>query len=98
MPSFEYEYASPEKGHAGFCAAATQASLIGDAAVYFKKLFSTAPVSACAPGYRANSDTHAAWSQCGVRVAQIGSGAPLPTYMDEWEILNLHRMIDFEPA
>jgi len=78
--------------------AETQASLIRQAAAYFKKLFSTAPVSACAPGYRANGDTHAAWSQCGVRVAQNGSGAPLPPYMDEWEILNLHRMIDFEPA
>ena len=98
MPWVGYEYCNPEKPHAGFLEAEAQASLIRQAAAYFKKLFSTAPVSACAPGYRANSDTHAAWSQCGVRVAQNGSGAPLPPYMDEWEILNLHRMIDFEPA
>ena len=93
-----YEYCNPEKPQAGFLEAEIQASLIRQAAAYFKKLFSTAPLSACAPGYRANRDTHAAWSQCGVRVAQNGSGAPLPPYMDEWEMLNLHRMIDFEPA
>ncbi len=98
MPWVGYEYCNPEKPHAGFLEAEAQASLIRQAAAYFKKLFSTAPVSACAPGYRANGGTHAAWSQCGVRVAQNGSGAPLPPYMDEWEILNLHRMIDFEPA
>jgi hypothetical protein len=33
-----------------------------------------------------------------VRVAQNGSGAPLPPHVDEWEILNLHRTIDFEPS
>ncbi|HEV2731525.1 MAG TPA: hypothetical protein VGV15_15950 [Terriglobales bacterium] len=98
MPWVGYEYCNPEKPHAGFLDSESQASLIQQAAAYFKKLFSAAPVSACAPGYRANHDTHAAWSACGVRVAQNGSGTPLPPYMDDWEILNLHRMIDFEPA
>jgi len=98
MPWVGYEYCNPEKPHAGFLDSESQASLIQQAAAYFKKLFSAAPVSACAPGYRANHDTHAAWSACGVRVAQNGSGTPLPPYMDDWEILNLHRMIDFEPT
>ena len=75
----------------------TQVNLIAEAAREFEKAFSTAPFSACAPGYRANGDTHRAWSQCGVRVAQDGSGGALPPYMDEWEILNLHRTIDVEP-
>ena len=98
MPWVGYEYRNPEKPHAGFLETEAQANLIRQATAYFKKLFSIGPVSACAPGYRANADTHAAWSLCGVRVAQNGSGAPLPPYMDERGILNLHRMIDFEPS
>src|SRR5262249_50185297 len=46
----------------------------------------------------ANSDTRLAWSKFGVRVAQNGSGAPLPPHMDEYEVLNIHRTIDFEPS
>jgi hypothetical protein len=76
----------------------TQADLITIAAEIFKAFFSTAPFSACAPGYRANGDTHLAWSRLGVRVAQNGTGAPLPPHLDEWETLNLHRTIDFEPS
>jgi hypothetical protein len=98
MPWIGYEYRNPEKPHAGFLESEVQANLIRQAAAYFKKLFSASPASACAPGYRANADTHAAWSECGVRVAQNGSGVPLPPYMDERGILNLHRMIDFEPS
>jgi hypothetical protein len=98
MPWVGYEYCNPGKPHAGFLSAEAQTELIRQAANVFKKFFSTPPLSACAPGYRANKDTYLAWSQCGVRVVQDGSGAPSPPYMGECEILNLHRTIDFEPS
>jgi hypothetical protein len=95
MPWIGYEYCNPEKP--GFLELETQTNLITDAAKEFEKVFSVAPLSAVAPGYRANGDTHRAWSQCGIRVAQNGSGGALPPHMDEWEMLNLHRTIDVEP-
>ena len=97
MPWVGYEYCNPEKPRAGFLAADIQAELVRAAADIFENLFPMKPISACAPGYRANRDTHVAWSKCGVRVAQNGSGAA-PPHMDASEILNLHRTIDFEPA
>lgn len=98
MPWIGYEYYNPDKPQAGFLPAEMQQDLIRKAADVFQQFFAAAPVSACAPGYRANSDTHRAWASCGIRVAQNGSGAPLPPQMDEFEILNLHRTIDFEPS
>jgi len=98
MPWVGYEYCNPEKPHAGFLSAEAQTELIRQAAVAFKRFFSTAPFSACAPGYRANSNTHLAWSQHGIRIAQNGSGVVLAPHIDEWEILNLYRTIDFEPS
>jgi hypothetical protein len=97
MPWIGYEYNNPEKPNAGFLEAEIQGSLIAEGAREFKKFFGVAAMSACAPGYRANDDTHRAWSDCGVRVAQNGSGGALPPHMDEWEMLNLHRTIDVEP-
>ncbi len=97
MPWIGYEYCNPEKPEAGFLDAETQSNLIAEATREFKKFFAEAPLSACAPGYRANADTHRAWSQSGIRVAQNGSGGALPPHMDEREILNLHRTIDIEP-
>jgi hypothetical protein len=98
MPWIGYEYCNPEKPQAGFLTAEKQAASIRKATDIFKTLFSMKPVSACAPGYRANPDTHLAWSKCGVRVAQNGSGSPLSPHMDDREILNLHRTIDIEPT
>ena len=72
--------------------------MIRRAAEIFVKLFSRPATSACAPGYRANHDTHVAWSESGIQVAQKGSGAPLPPHVDDCGILNLWRTIDFEPA
>lgn len=97
MPWIGYEYCNAEKPHAGFLDAAAQARLIAAAGREFKKIFKMAPRSACAPGHRANPDTHRAWSHAGIRIAQNGSGAAMPPHMDEWELLNLHRTIDFEP-
>jgi len=97
MPWIGYEYSNPEKPHPGFLDAEAQDNLIAEAAREFRKFFATAPLSACAPGYRANSDTCRAWSDCGIRVAQDGSGGAMPPHMDEWGMLNLHRTIDIEP-
>jgi hypothetical protein len=96
MPWVGYEYCIPEKPQAGFLPSEMQESLIRRAAEVFAKIFSVFPASACAPGYRANRATHKAWSKWGIRVAQNGSGVPLPPHFDECEILNLHRTIDFE--
>jgi hypothetical protein len=98
MPWIGYEYWNPERPQAGFLPAERQALLIRQAADIFKTSFSMGPFSACAPGYRANRDTHLAWANCGVRVVQNGSGSPMPPHMDDCEILNLHRTIDFEPT
>ncbi len=97
MPWIGYEYYNPEKPQAGFRDAGVQINLIAEAAREFERFFSTAPFSACAPGYRANGDTRRAWSQSGIQVAQNGSGGAWPPHMDEWEMLNLHRTIDVEP-
>jgi hypothetical protein len=98
MPWIGYEYLNPEKPQAGFLSVEKQEKLIQQAANIFETLFLKKPVSACAPGYRSNHDTHLAWSRCGVKVAQNGSGSPLAPHMDEYEILNLHRTIDIEPT
>jgi hypothetical protein len=98
MPWVGYEYHNPEKPQQGFLSAERQLTLIQQAADIFKKFFSRPAESACAPGYRGNSDTHSAWSKLGVRVVQSGSGSPLPPHIDEFEMLNLHRTIDFEPG
>jgi hypothetical protein len=99
MPWIGYEYwdteASPDDR---FLAAATQRDLIGEAVGAFAKLFSTLPRSACAPGYRANDDTHRAWAEIGIRVAQNGPGAAIPPHFDRHGILQLYRTVEFEPA
>lgn len=98
MPWVGYEYWTPEEPRMGSLPPEEQQDLVRLATEDFAKLFFRSPESACAPGYRANADTHAAWHKCGIRVAQNGSGAPLPPFMDEFEILNLSRNVDLEPV
>jgi hypothetical protein len=98
MPWIGYEYSNPEKPQAGFLSATIQRELIRIAAETFELLFATPALSACAPGYRANSDTHMAWSERGIRVSQNGSGTPFNPHMDNYEMLNLYRTIDVEPS
>lgn len=99
MPWIGYEYWDPEMpADERFLAADVQASLIGLAVGIFAKFFATLPRSACAPGYRANRDTHRAWAQYGVRVAQNGPGTFTPPHLDDFGILHLYRSMDFEPA
>jgi hypothetical protein len=65
----------------------------------FRKFFGIQPLSSCAPGYRANSNTHRALAEAGIRVAVSGSGEGLKApHMDEFGVLHLYRNVDFEPS
>jgi hypothetical protein len=99
MPWVGYEYWNPEKPHAGFLDAEYQRRLVKQGCQNFSDLFGVQPVSACAPGCRANRDTHRVWSEVGIRVAENGSDNGLrPPHMDEFGVLHLYRSIDFEPS
>ncbi len=99
MPWIGYEYWDPEKPQdERFLSATIQTELIGCAVGAFAKFFSAVPRSACAPGYRANRDTHRAWAEYGIRVAQNGSGSLTPPHSDRHGMLQLYRNVDFEPA
>jgi hypothetical protein len=97
MPWIGYEYCNPRLGPRGYLPVETQDRLVREAAEIFRRFFGANPFSACAPGYRANDDTHAAWSRNGIRVIQSGQAAAAP-FMNELDILNLPRSIDFEPS
>jgi hypothetical protein len=97
MPWVGYEYRQPEKSQA-FLTPEEQFGYIQRAFEIFTAFFNRPALSACAPGYRANAGTHYAWSACGIRVAQNGSGIKYPPYLDSWNLLNLQRTIDFEPS
>jgi hypothetical protein len=99
MPWIGYEYWDPEQPTEDrFLPAEAQASAIGLAVGNFARFFSTLPRSACAPGYRANEDTHKAWAHFGVRVAQNGPGTFTPPHLDRFGLMHLYRTLDFEPA
>lgn len=99
MPWIGYEYWDPEKpGDKRMLAAEMQQKAIGETVGGFAKMFSALPRSACAPGYRANDDTHRIWAQHGIRVAQNGPGDVTPPHYDRFEILQLSRNIEFERA
>jgi len=99
MPWVGYEYRNPEKPHAGFLPADVQRVQIGKARECFNALFGTPPVSACAPGYFANHQTHRIWAEMGVRIAQNGAGSGLSApHIDDAGILHLYRTIDLEPS
>jgi hypothetical protein len=99
MPWVGYEYLNPEKSKAGFLSLNQQRDLVKRNCQYFTDLFKSKPISACAPGFRSNRDTHRAWSENGIRVVQNGSGGGLrPPHFDEFGLLHLYRSIDFEPS
>ena len=64
----------------------------------FAETFGKVPLSACAPGYRANPDTFRAWADHGLRVVQNGPGIEAPPYLGPYGLLYLHRNVPFEPA
>lgn len=99
MPWIGYEYWNPEKPHAGFLTAERQRELIQQTCSEFQAFFGRRAMSACAPGYRANHDTHRAWAENGIRVVQNGTGSGLRApHMDEFGLLHVYRSIDLEPA
>jgi hypothetical protein len=99
MPWIGYEYWDPEKPEdQRMMPAEMQKKAIGETVGQFAKMFSALPRSACAPGYRANGDTHRAWAQHGIRVAQNGPGSNAPPHFDRYEILQIARNVEFEPA
>jgi len=99
MPWIGFEYWDPEPADAeDFVALEDQENLIDSAVQSFTRLFSKAPRSAGAPGYRANRNTHSAWAKCGIQVAQNGPGSSVPPHFDRNGILHLYRSMDFEPA
>jgi hypothetical protein len=99
MPWIGYEYWDPEKPEdQRFLPLESQLDLVGHTVGAFARLFSTLARSACAPGYRANDDTHRAWAQHGIRVAQNGPGAFTPPHLDRHGMLQLYRTVELEPA
>ncbi|MGB8013847.1 MAG: hypothetical protein WCF68_19700 [Terriglobales bacterium] len=103
MPWVGYEYWDPELRPARrFLAVEEQRVAIGRAAEIFRELFASAPFSACAPGYRANADTRAAWFEAGVRVVQNGDqndrGERSGPSLDENGMLSTFRTVAIEPA
>jgi len=99
MPWIGYEYWDPEKPEEErFLPFELQRELIGHTMGSFARMFSSLPRSACAPGYRANDDTHRVWAQHGIRVAQNGPGGFIPPHFDRNDILQLSRTVEFEPA
>ncbi len=99
MPWIGYEYWDPANAsHERFLDFDKQREFIGETVGSFARMFSALPISACAPGYRANDDTHRAWSQHGIRIAQNGPGALVPPQIGRHDILHLTRTVEFEPA
>jgi hypothetical protein len=99
MPWIGFEYWDPEQPRdEQFLDAERQQKLIGQAVGLFTRFFSMLPRSACAPGYRANKDTHHSWARHGIHTAQSGPGAYTPPQMGRYGLLHLFRTIEFEPA
>jgi len=99
MPWVGYEYWDPERpAEARHLPAELQATAIREAVQGFKRVFGSTPVSACAPGYRADGNTHGAWQAAGIRIAQNGPGGMRAPRFDGHGLLNIYRNIDFEPS
>jgi hypothetical protein len=99
MPWVGYEYWNPEEPKEKFLGAKRQRELIIQGYQLLSLLFATKPVSACAPGYRANADTHRAWAEVGIRVAVNGTGDGIRApHMDEFGLLHVYRNVDLEPS
>jgi len=98
MPWVGYEYWHPEEPQPGFLPAEKQRVLVRRGYELFLSLFRTTPISAIAPGGRANSATYKAWSEYGIRVAQDGGEGLKAPRIHPSGILQLHRVVDFEPS
>jgi hypothetical protein len=99
MPWIGYEYWDPGLPHdKRFLPLAEQRAVIRGAAEIYRALFASIPLSACAPGYRANQDTKDAWFEVGVRVVQGGPGERIGPALDHKGMLLTFRNVQIEPA
>jgi hypothetical protein len=99
MPWVGYEYWDPGMRPARqFLPLDDQRAAIQRAADIFREMFSVNPLSACAPGYRANADSRTAWFETGVRVVQNGPGERSGPYLDQKQMLSVFRTVTMEPA
>ncbi len=99
MPWVGYEYWDRTASDWGeFLPEAEQRISIREGMEQMVKLFGVSPVSACAPGYRANRATVRSWQREGVRVMQTGPGSIVAPNMDANGMLRLSRNVHIEPA
>jgi hypothetical protein len=99
VPWVGYEYWDPEKSPAErFIPEREQERWIRWALGSYRQFFNEDAVSACAPGYRADTTTHRLWKGQGIRVAQNGPGTTRAPHFDEQGLLHTYRSLDFEPA
>jgi hypothetical protein len=99
MPWIGYEYWDRElEPDRRFLTLNQQRSAIHRAAEIYEQFFAASPLSACAPGYRANADTRKAWFDEGIRVVQNGPGESKRPFVDEQGMLHTFRTIEVEPA
>jgi hypothetical protein len=99
MPWIGYEYWDPSQPpEQRFLPLASQRVAIQRAAEIYRGMFATIPLSACAPGYRANQDTKTAWFEAGVRVVQGGPKATPRPFLDANGMLVTFRSVEIEPA
>jgi len=99
MPWVGYEYWDPTLSPDDrFLSLADQRSAIPRAAEIYRALFASIPLSACAPGYRANQDTKTVWFEAGVRVVQGGAGERQGPSLDANGMLLTFRNVEMEPA
>ena len=96
-PTYEYWLESEGQGKE-WLEGEAQRKCVEEGIRLFGRIFGEKALSACAPGYRANGDTHQAWAENGVRVAQQGPGYKLAPHFDESGLFFLYRNIPFEPA
>jgi hypothetical protein len=99
MPWVGYEYWDPERpSEVRHLPADVQFTAVNEAVKGLQRMFQSAPISACAPGYRADVNTHRAWKAAGVKSVQNGPGAIRAPRFDRYNLLNVYRNISFEPS
>jgi hypothetical protein len=99
MPWIGYEYWDPGlPPDQRFLSLSDQRVAIQRAAEIFRALFALGPLSACAPGYRANQDTRTAWFEAEVRVVQGGPGGRMGPSLDRNGTLLTFRNVEIETA
>ena len=71
-----------------------QRDWVGRGVQLFREAFGYPPVTTCAPGYRCNDATFAAWIDCGIRVVQTAGSVGV---FDSDRVLVIERNVAFEP-